>query len=78
MSIPLTIPVQLWGAAAPMHVELAPRRREAVTKSDRRVGIADGDGNVRPGHDDGVEGVEVVETNWQYLGVGVRRVSVHM
>ncbi len=44
-----------------MHVELAPRRREAVAGSGRRAGAVGG-GELGPGHIGGVEGVEVVET----------------
>ncbi len=52
-----------------MHVEPAPRRREAMAESGRG---ADGDGKVRPGHSDGVERVEIVETDCWRLGMKVR------
>ncbi len=46
---------------APMHVELAPRRREAVTPSGRRGCAGRCGGQVRPGHGDDVIRVQVLE-----------------
>jgi hypothetical protein len=51
------------GADAPVHVELAPRRREAVVVSGRRtVGVERGR-KQGPGPGGGVEGVQVVESD---------------
>ena len=46
---------------AAMHVELAPRRREAVFKSGRRGDAGGCVGEVRPDLRDGVEGVEIAQ-----------------
>jgi hypothetical protein len=48
-------------AVAPVHVELAPRRREAVAESGRRTGGVERGREQGPGHGGGVEGVQVVE-----------------
>ncbi len=48
-----------------MHVQLAPRRREAVATSRRRTS-ADSGGERGPGHVAGVEGVEVVVFTWRH------------
>ena len=45
----------------PMHVELAPRRRETVPVSGRWRGAGRGGGEVRPGSCDGFVDVQVVE-----------------
>jgi hypothetical protein len=47
---------------APMHVEPAPRRREAVAVSGRRAGGVVRGGEQGPGHGGGVERVQVVES----------------
>ena len=44
-----------------MHVELAPRRREAVAASGRRTGGVVRGGEEGPAHGCGAEGVQVVE-----------------
>ncbi len=44
-----------------MHVELAPRRREAVHASHRRPGIGHDAHEQRPGRGGGVKKVQVVE-----------------
>jgi hypothetical protein len=46
---------------APVNVELAPRRREAVTPSGRRGRAGRYGGQVRPGHGGGVVHVQVLE-----------------
>jgi hypothetical protein len=46
---------------APKHIQLIPRRREAVTPSGRGRAAADGSGEVCPGPGDGVVHVQVVE-----------------
>ena len=43
---------------APVHVEPAPLRREAMTPSGARRGAGRGGGEVRPGHGDGVVNVQ--------------------
>ncbi len=48
-------------ATAPVHVELAPRRREAETGSGPRRCAGSCGGEVRPGHGDGVVGAQVLE-----------------
>ena len=48
-------------AQSPVHVELAPRRREAVTISGRGRGAAEGGGEVCPGPGGRIVHVEVVE-----------------
>jgi hypothetical protein len=48
-------------AIAPVHVQQPPHRREAVPGSGLRPGAVVGDGQLRPGHGGGVEGVQVVE-----------------
>ena len=57
---------------APVHVELAPRRREPVTLSRRRGCAGRCGGEVRPGHGGGVEDVKVPEVacgaEWQRRG----------
>jgi hypothetical protein len=52
-----------------MHVELAPRRREAVFGSGSRTGAVGG-GELGPGHIGDVEGVKVVERTWVRGWVG--------
>jgi hypothetical protein len=47
---------------APVHVELAPRPREAVAVSGRRTGGVERGREQGPVHGGGVEGVQVVET----------------
>jgi hypothetical protein len=49
---------------APVHVELAPRRREAVTVSGKRRGAAEGGGEVCPGPGGRIVHVEVVDVDW--------------
>jgi hypothetical protein len=49
------------GAITPVDVELAPRRREAVSKSGRRGRAGRCVGQVRPGHGGGVVDVQVLE-----------------
>ena len=44
-----------------MHVEQAPRRREAVAGSGERWGAGRGGGEVGPGHGGGVVDVQVAE-----------------
>ena len=46
--------------SAPVHVEPAPRRREAVTVSGGRWGAGRVEGEVRPGHRSGIEHVQVI------------------
>ncbi len=46
---------------APVHVQPAPRRREAVGASGRRTDAARCGGEHSPVHTGGIEGVEVVE-----------------
>jgi hypothetical protein len=53
-----------------MHVKLAPSRREAVTKSDRRPGAALDGREIRPGQVDQVEGVQIAE---DVIVIGCRR-----
>ena len=49
------------GIKAPVHVEQAPRRREAVAGSGERWGAGRGGGEVGPGHGGGVVDVQVAE-----------------
>ena len=64
---------------APVHVELAPRRREAMTSSRGRRGAGRGGREVRPGHGDGVVDVQVAQEGFcnpgqyrNYEGGGAR------
>jgi hypothetical protein len=58
---PLLLTVNGVAIIAPVHVELAPRRREAVTLSGRRGRAGRCGGQVRPGHGGGVVDVQVME-----------------
>jgi hypothetical protein len=51
-----------------VHVEQAPRRREAMARSGRRTAGVGRGGEPGPGHGGGVEGVQVVETDWGTVG----------
>ncbi len=53
---------------SPVYVELAPRRREAVTTSGNRTGGVVRDGEQGPVHGSGVEDVQIVEEDWKGEG----------
>ena len=57
-----TTPAPITGfTQAPMNVEPARRRREAVPVSGRRRAAGRGVGEVRPGHGDGVVDVQIAD-----------------
>ena len=58
----------LTAAVSPVHVELAPSRREAVAVSGGRRGAGRGGREVRPGHGDGVVDVQFAEQAWREDG----------
>ena len=57
---------------APVHVEQAPRRREAVSVSGRRMAGVVRDREQRPGHGGGVERVQVAKKVCGAMGKGTQ------